>query len=204
MRPTVTPRWRPRLRRCAATPGAGSWTPPSGPWPRSGSPGSRWRTSPARPACPARASTGTSTRRTPWSPSSSSARRRRSWPGPAPRTPTTTTSSPPIEDSVLFCLQLARRHPLLDRLLASEPEILLPYLTTRGGGVLEHARAVMEELASAWPGVDALAGAPRRRPGRSRDPVLRPHPARRPARDRGREIARILSKALQETKEARR
>ena len=109
-----------------------------------------------------------------------------------------------IEDSVLFCLQLARRHPLLDRLLASEPELLLPYLTTRGGGVLEHARAVMEELASAWPGVDGSLV------HRAADLAARAilsyalTPPDDPPETVAREIARILSKALQETKEARR
>jgi AcrR family transcriptional regulator len=51
-----------------------------------------------------------------------------------------------MERSILFCLRLAREHPLLDRLLASEPEVLLPYLTTRGGGILARGRAVIEEL----------------------------------------------------------
>src|SRR5438552_11690887 len=37
--------------------------------------------------------------------------------------------------SFLFCLRFAREHPLLDRLLASDPETLLPYLTTRAGPV---------------------------------------------------------------------
>lgn len=109
-----------------------------------------------------------------------------------------------IEDSVLFCLQLARRHPLLDRLLASEPEILLPYLTTRGGGVLQNARVVMEELASKWPGVEASLV------HRAADLAARAilsyalTPPDDPPETVAREIARILSKALQETKEARR
>jgi AcrR family transcriptional regulator len=53
-----------------------------------------------------------------------------------------------MERSILFCLRLARDHPLLDRLLASEPEVLLPYLTTRGAGILTRGRAVIEELAA--------------------------------------------------------
>ncbi|HEY8800168.1 MAG TPA: TetR family transcriptional regulator, partial [Candidatus Limnocylindrales bacterium] len=36
-----------------------------------------------------------------------------------------------IEDSLLFCLRFARQHPLLDRLLQTDPGTLLPYLTTR-------------------------------------------------------------------------
>jgi AcrR family transcriptional regulator len=46
-------------------------------------------------------------------------------------------------------LQAAREHPLLDRLLAQEPESLLPFLTTGAGPVLSAARPVMEELLAA-------------------------------------------------------
>lgn len=53
-----------------------------------------------------------------------------------------------MRDAILFSLKTAREHPLLDRLLASEPEVLLPYLTTRGGGLVARARAVIEELAA--------------------------------------------------------
>lgn len=53
-----------------------------------------------------------------------------------------------MREAILFSLNTAREHPLLDRLLASEPEILLPYLTTRGGGLVARARAVIEELAA--------------------------------------------------------
>lgn len=52
-----------------------------------------------------------------------------------------------MREAILFSLETAREHPLLDRLLASEPEVLLPYLTTRGGGLVARARAVIEELA---------------------------------------------------------
>lgn len=65
---------------------------------------------------------------------------------------------PAIEEAVLLCFRLAREHPLLDRLLADEPEVLLPYLTTRAGGVLERADRVMEELLTGRADVDpALA-----------------------------------------------
>jgi AcrR family transcriptional regulator len=53
-----------------------------------------------------------------------------------------------MREATLFCLRTAREHPLLDRLLASEPEVLLPYLTTRGEGLVSRARAVLEELAA--------------------------------------------------------
>ncbi|HEX2031985.1 MAG TPA: TetR family transcriptional regulator [Actinomycetota bacterium] len=51
-----------------------------------------------------------------------------------------------MEQALLFSLRAAREHPLLDRLLAAEPEALLPYLTIRGGPLLARARAVLEEL----------------------------------------------------------
>jgi AcrR family transcriptional regulator len=54
-----------------------------------------------------------------------------------------------MAESVLFCLRTARAHPLLDRLLDSEPETLLPYLTTGGAGLIARAREVVEELAAA-------------------------------------------------------
>lgn len=52
-----------------------------------------------------------------------------------------------MERAILFCLRLAREHPLLDRLLESEPEVLLPYLTTRGAGLIVRGRGLIEELA---------------------------------------------------------
>lgn len=53
-----------------------------------------------------------------------------------------------MREAALFCLRTVREHPLLDRLLASEPETLLPYLTTRAGPVVARAREVLEELAA--------------------------------------------------------
>ena len=51
-----------------------------------------------------------------------------------------------IRRSVLHCLRATREHPLLHRLLASEPEVLLPYLTTRAGGLVHRARSTLEAL----------------------------------------------------------
>jgi AcrR family transcriptional regulator len=53
-----------------------------------------------------------------------------------------------MREAALFCLRAVREHPLLDRLLASEPETVLPYLTTRAGPVVARAREVLEELAT--------------------------------------------------------
>jgi AcrR family transcriptional regulator len=53
---------------------------------------------------------------------------------------------PAMEAAIATGLRAARAHPLLDRLLASEPHALLPFLTTGGGPVLSAARGVLEEL----------------------------------------------------------
>jgi AcrR family transcriptional regulator len=58
-----------------------------------------------------------------------------------------------LREATLFCLRTAREHPLLGRLLASEPETLLPYLTTRGGAMITRARDVIEELAAGRSGM---------------------------------------------------
>jgi AcrR family transcriptional regulator len=63
-----------------------------------------------------------------------------------------------IEDAALFCLRFARRHPLLDRLLATDSETLLPHLTTRGAPVIARAREVLTQLLTrkAWVRVGVL------------------------------------------------
>lgn len=53
---------------------------------------------------------------------------------------------PAIEAAIAAMLNAAREHPLLDRLLATEPETLLPFLTTGAGPVLSAARPVLEDL----------------------------------------------------------
>src|SRR5438093_9169618 len=63
-----------------------------------------------------------------------------------------------ISDGILFCLRFAREHPLLDRLLETDPETLLPYLTTRGAPVIRRARQVLKGLLvkKAWVRADLL------------------------------------------------
>jgi AcrR family transcriptional regulator len=51
-----------------------------------------------------------------------------------------------LEEGTRFCLRFAREHPLLDRLLETDAETLLPYLTTRGGPVIVRAREVFRSL----------------------------------------------------------
>lgn len=53
---------------------------------------------------------------------------------------------PAMEAAIVTGLTAARRHPLLDRLLATEPEALLPFLTTGAGPVLSAAHPVIEAL----------------------------------------------------------
>ena len=102
-----------------------------------------------------------------------------------------------MRDATLFCLRTAREHPLLDRLLDSEPEVLLPYLTTRGAGLVSRARAVLEDLA---------AGRGNVRPDlihRTADLAVRAivsytvTPSDDDPQDIAREIARILTSAVE-------
>ena len=53
---------------------------------------------------------------------------------------------PAMEAAIVTGLRAAREHPLLDRLLATEPEALLPFLTTGGGPVLSAARPAIQAL----------------------------------------------------------
>jgi AcrR family transcriptional regulator len=108
-----------------------------------------------------------------------------------------------ISDGILFCLRFARQHPLLDRLLETDPETLLPYLTTRGGPVIRRARDVLKSLLvkKAWVRVDLLDAAVDSAARTVISYALTP-PDRRPE-DVARDLARILAAALN-TKEASR
>ena len=53
---------------------------------------------------------------------------------------------PALEAAIAQALRSARAHPLLDRLLATEPEALLPFLTLGRGPVLSAARPVVQAL----------------------------------------------------------
>ncbi|MBW3665852.1 MAG: TetR family transcriptional regulator [Actinobacteria bacterium] len=55
---------------------------------------------------------------------------------------------PSVEAAILEALRGAREHPLLDRLLATEPEALLPALLHGSGPVLTAALPVLEDLIS--------------------------------------------------------
>lgn len=108
-----------------------------------------------------------------------------------------------LREGILFCLRTAREHPLLDRLLQSEPDALLPFLTTRGGGVIARARSVIEALAAERADVD------RKMVHRAADLAVRAivsytlTPSDDPPEEVAEEIARILVSALQ-TKEGSR
>ncbi len=102
-----------------------------------------------------------------------------------------------IRRSVLYCLRSTREHPLLDRLLASEPEVLLPYLTTRAGGLIDRARLTLETLVAERDEVR-----PELAP-RAADMAVRAivsytlTPSDEPPERIAREIARILTAALE-------
>lgn len=53
---------------------------------------------------------------------------------------------PAMEAAIVTGLTAAREHPLLDRLLATEPEAFLPFLTTGAGPVLSAAHPFIESL----------------------------------------------------------
>jgi AcrR family transcriptional regulator len=49
-----------------------------------------------------------------------------------------------LEAAVLATLRLTRAHPLLDRIIRTEPEALLPFLTSDGGPVMLFVRQAVE------------------------------------------------------------
>lgn len=51
-----------------------------------------------------------------------------------------------LQAAIAAALTTARAHPLLDRLLETEPQVLLPFLTDGAGPVLSSAKTVVEEL----------------------------------------------------------
>jgi AcrR family transcriptional regulator len=101
-----------------------------------------------------------------------------------------------MREAILFCLTAAREHPLLDRLLASEANALLPFLTAHGGALLVRARGVIEELAAGWGLRSELVH-------RSADVSVRAMvsyvltPSEDDPEDIARELARILVSALE-------
>jgi AcrR family transcriptional regulator len=101
-----------------------------------------------------------------------------------------------LSDGILFCLRFARQHPLLDRLLETDPETLLPYLTTRGAPVIRRARQVLKELLvkKAWVRGDLLDAAVDAAVRTVVSYALTP-PDRRPE-EVAHDLARILTLAL--------
>jgi AcrR family transcriptional regulator len=55
-----------------------------------------------------------------------------------------------LEAVIARILHLAREHPVLDRLIATEPEALLPYLTTGHGPVFAAAEPFVRGLLDEW------------------------------------------------------
>lgn len=62
-----------------------------------------------------------------------------------------------VQAGLETALRATRAHPLLDRLLRTEPEALLPLVTQQGGPVMNHVRrAVTTIFAERYPGTDPV------------------------------------------------
>lgn len=53
---------------------------------------------------------------------------------------------PALEAAFLTCLRFFRNHPLLTRVMAMEPQELIPFLTTEGNTVIDLGTRTMEEV----------------------------------------------------------
>jgi AcrR family transcriptional regulator len=97
---------------------------------------------------------------------------------------------------MLFCLRYAREHPLLDKLLATDSEFLLPYLTTRAAPIIARARDALAGLLrrKGWVRVNLLDQATDSTVRVAISYMMAP-PDRRPERV-ARDLAKILSLAL--------
>ena len=73
-----------------------------------------------------------------------------------------------LHASLVEAFRAARAHPLLQRLLATEPELLLPFLTTGGGPLLTAARPALAALLA-----DHLPGLPAREVEHAADVLTR-------------------------------
>ncbi|MBN2624413.1 MAG: TetR/AcrR family transcriptional regulator [Acidimicrobiales bacterium] len=63
-----------------------------------------------------------------------------------------------LRAGVLLALRLVRDHPLLDRVVRTEPEVLVPLLTTDEGLVMSAIRLPVEQMvARKFPHLDAVA-----------------------------------------------
>jgi AcrR family transcriptional regulator len=101
-----------------------------------------------------------------------------------------------LYEAILFCLRFAHEHPLLDRLLETDPEALLPYLTTRGAPLITRGREAMLRLlrTKAWVRLDRLETVA--------DLVVRGMvsyaitPSHRPAKEVARHLSEIVTLAL--------
>src|SRR5882757_7079615 len=56
------------------------------------------------------------------------------------------TSEAKLSEGLLFCLAFLREHRVLNRLLRTEPELILPYLTTKADTVVAAARGWIARL----------------------------------------------------------
>jgi len=63
----------------------------------------------------------------------------------------------PLVEGFVLAVQGARRHPLIRRLLDTEPEWLLPYLTIKGAAMFELGKSLISTLLGASPGEGRIA-----------------------------------------------
>lgn len=65
-----------------------------------------------------------------------------------------------LVEGVVFALGYLRRHRLLQRVLRTEPELILPALTTRGGPVVAAGRQFIAEIGRQAPEAEGLSVSP--------------------------------------------
>ncbi len=107
-------------------------------------------------------------------------------------------------NGMLYCVRFAREHPVLERMLQVDPETALPYITIRGGAVVDRAQKVVAGLIrrKAWVRADLVEPVA--------DLLVRAFisytltPPDRPPEDVTRDLARIATAALTREKEAKR
>ena len=109
-----------------------------------------------------------------------------------------------LYQGMLFCDRFAEEHPFLERLLQTDEEISLPYITTRAGSVVSRARDVLASLIRRKAWVRAAMVEP------VADLLVRAFisytltPPDRPREDVVRDLTKIAVSALTGNKEGRR
>jgi AcrR family transcriptional regulator len=109
-----------------------------------------------------------------------------------------------LTESMVFGVLFAHDHPVLDRLLQTDAETTLPYVTTRAGSMVDRAREVLAGLIRRRAWVRPALVEP------VSDLLVRAFisytltPSHRPPEEMARDLARIATAALTPEKEAKR